>query len=377
MNSDQHPSPALPTLTVVVPSFNQGETIEQTLISICDHNAMDGVEVLVFDACSTDGTERVLDAWKSRCTVIQEKDRGQSDAINKGFKRASGDIVCWLNTDDMFFPGALDRVRTLFAENPEAGVISGRGVHLKKDGSFDILFPEGPDLSERNIQSMRIDLLQPAVFFRRSSLEQIGGINPDLQYLMDLDLWMRFVKAGVKWKLVDDFFSSARVYPETKTSSGGWTRLREHMKLTRRHTGSMFSRTTLSLLMTWGMASPYPRLQKLFEILYRVYTLMRSGSVRPPRHQPLECLGETRVSFPWYQGSCDSIRVCLERLDGTAGAAKVRILCDGVEWEGPFHAGENEIELRGDFASPLFSVSVETSPPVVFKLLNVIPGRKF
>ena len=143
-------SPALshqniPSLTVVVPSFNQANTIEQTLTSILDHNNPEGLEVLVFDSKSTDGTSKVLEKWENRCTITREKDNGQSDAINKGFLKANGEIICWLNADDIFFPHALDRVRQRFSENPSTQVINGRGVHLYQDGGFKIPFPEKLD----------------------------------------------------------------------------------------------------------------------------------------------------------------------------------------------------------------------------------------
>ena len=110
----------IPSLTVVVPSFNQAHTLEQTLISILAHNNPEGLEVLVFDSMSTDVTSEILDQWESHCTIIREKDRGQSDAINKGFIKAKGDIICWLNSDDIFFPQALDQVRQKFLEYPSS-----------------------------------------------------------------------------------------------------------------------------------------------------------------------------------------------------------------------------------------------------------------
>jgi len=155
----------IPSLTVVVPSFNQANTLEQTLISILDHNNSEGLEVLVFDSMSTDGTATILEKWANRCNIIREKDRGQSDAINKGFIKAKGDIVCWLNSDDIFFPHALDQVRQKFLENPSAEVINGQGVHLYQDGGFKIPFPENLDLKKTMPNDLQIDILQPTIFF--------------------------------------------------------------------------------------------------------------------------------------------------------------------------------------------------------------------
>ena len=164
----------IPSLTVVVPSFNQANTLAQTLTSILDHNNPEGLEVLVFDAMSTDGTSDILNQWENRCKIIREKDSGQSDAINKGFIKAKGDIICWLNSDDIFFPHALDQVRQRFSENPSTQVISGRGVHLYQDGGFKISFPENLDFEKTSSNDLQIDILQPTVFFSARSFGKTG-----------------------------------------------------------------------------------------------------------------------------------------------------------------------------------------------------------
>ena len=174
--------------------------------------------------------QKFLSDGKNRCTIIQEKDKGQSDAINKGFIRAKGYIVCWLNSDDIFFPHALDQVRQKFTKNPSTQIISGKGVHLYHDGGFKIPFPEKLDFANSLSNDLQIDILQPTVFFRRDFLEKLGGINPKLHYVMDWDLWYRFIKQKAIWLTVNDFFSAARVHPKTKTSSGGLPRLFEHWR---------------------------------------------------------------------------------------------------------------------------------------------------
>ena len=266
-----HPSNKnIPSLTVVVPSFNQANTIEQTLTSILDHNNLEGLEVLVFDSMSTDETSEILDQWESHCTIIREKDRGQSDAINKGFIKAKGDIVCWLNSDDIFFPHALDQVRQKFLENPSAEVINGQGVHLYQDGGFKIPFPENLDLKKTMPNDLQIDILQPTIFFRRDLLEKLGGINTRLRYVMDWDLWYRFIKEKAVWLTVGDFYSAARVHPKTKTSSGGLSRLFEHWQVAKKHTGTWFPRSTLGLFFSWGLEDAPKLLSSLFKLVYNL-----------------------------------------------------------------------------------------------------------
>jgi glycosyltransferase involved in cell wall biosynthesis len=363
------------SLTVVIPSFNQAETIEQTLTSILDHNNLEGLEVLVFDSMSADGTSEILERWKNRCTIIQEKDKGQSDAINKGFIRAKGDIVCWLNSDDIFFPHALDQVRQKFAENPSTEVISGQGVHLYQDGGFKIPFPKTIDFDKSSSNDFQIDILQPTVFFRRDLLERLGGINPKLHYVMDWDLWCRFIKENANWLTVDDFFSAARVHPETKTSSGGLQRLFEHWRIARKHTGLWFPKSTRGLFFSWGLEDAQPPLSSLFKLVYNLKSFCRVGEVKPNFHSSQFCEGKTQITFPWYGGKTNSINIELEFHNIHSLPEKITLNINGQSFNKKLTGKEKKqtITIDSTFVTNAFKVSISTEAQVRFRVLKVMP----
>ena len=368
-----HPSNKnIPSLTVVVPSFNQANTIEQTLTSILDHNNPEGLEVLVFDSMSTDGTSEILDQRESHCTIIRKKDRGQSDAINKGFIKAKGDIVCWLNSDDIFFPHALDQVRQRFSENPSSQVVSGRGVHLYQDGGFKISFPENFDFEKSMSNDLQIDILQPTVFFRRDLLEKLGGINPTLNYVMDWDLWCRFIKEKATWLRVDDLYSAARVYPKTKTSSGGLSRLLEHWRVTRKHTGSWFPRPTLGLFCSWGLEDAPKPLSLFFKLVYNFKFFFLFKKIKPNIHNSQFCQGETHITFPWYGGKASSIKIELE-FDNLP--EKITLKINGQTFDTKLNRGGKKqiITIEETFEKNLFNLSILTELPVRFRVLKVTP----
>jgi glycosyltransferase involved in cell wall biosynthesis len=366
----------IPSLTVVIPSFNQAETIEQTLTSILGHNNLGGLEVLVFDSMSADGTSEILERWEDRCTIIQEKDKGQSDAINKGFIRAKGDIVCWLNSDDMFFPHALDRVREMFAGNPSTEVISGRGVHLYQDGGFKIPFPEQLDFEKSLSGDLQIDVLQPAVFFRRDLLEKLGGINPKLHYVMDWDLWCRFIKENANWLTVDDFFSAARVHPETKTSSGGLPRLFEHWRVTRKHTGLWFPKSTRGLFFSWGLEDTPPPLSYLFKLAYNLKSLCRFGEIKPNFHSPQFCEGKTQITFPWYGDKTNSINIELEFHNLDALPENIILNINGQSFTRKLIRKEIKQVITLDYPleGNVITVSLSTESPARFRIIKIMPS---
>jgi len=363
----------IPSLTVVVPSFNQANTLTQTLTSILDHNDSEGLEVLVFDAMSTDRTLDILNQWEKRCTIIREKDRGQSDAINKGFIKAKGDIICWLNSDDIFFPHALDQVRQRFSENPSAQVISGRGVHLYQDGGFKILFPENLDFENFLPKDLQINILQPTVFFRRDLLEKLGGINPQLHYVMDSDLWYRFIKANAVWLTVDDFYSAARVHPKTKTSSGGLTRLFEHWRVARKHTDSWFPRSTLGLFFSWGLEDAPQPLSLLFKIAYNLKSFFLFKKIKPNIHNSQFCHGKTHIKFPWYGDKVNSIKI---ELEFNNLPEKIALKINNQSFNPKLNRGlKNQIiTIDQEFETNLFNLSILTEIPVEFRVLKVTPS---
>ena len=179
-----------PFFSVITPSWNQGKFLRGCIESVRAQGDSD-FEHLIFDNCSTDDTANVA-AEFPHVRFFCEKDRGQSDAVNKGLRAARGEIICWLNSDDEYEAGAFAALRRAF-ENPDIQVVFGDVRQVGYDGAGDALacgcFETRLDLVRW--WSGRVKLHQPAVFFRRSVLEKIGTLREDLHYAMDYEFWWR------------------------------------------------------------------------------------------------------------------------------------------------------------------------------------------
>jgi glycosyltransferase involved in cell wall biosynthesis len=172
------------------------------------------------DGGSTDESIEIIRRYEQHISWwVSEKDRGQSDAINKGFSRATGEIVNWLCSDDVLLPGALARIAMAFAENPGADVVVG---------SSKITYPD-PRLNRLGIASpLSVELLpctnkipQPACFYRRSLLKRSPPLDESLHYAMDLELWAYFVASGARWHFIPDVVAEMRFSDSNKTAAGG------------------------------------------------------------------------------------------------------------------------------------------------------------
>lgn len=203
--------------TVVIPTLNQAETIEDTLDSIYGQQYAN-VEIIVADGGSSDGTMAVLERHRHRLArVLEGPDRGQSEAINKGFALASGDILCWLNSDDYFLPGALHRVAETFAADPGVQFVVGAGDVISKDHAFLRHVPALP-MTEATLLNWKNDqwVMQQCCFWSRALWQQVGGVDESLHLLMDYDLWFRLSRA-TEAALIDTRLAVMRYHPDVKT----------------------------------------------------------------------------------------------------------------------------------------------------------------
>ena len=188
------------------------------------------------DGGSTDETASVVKDYASRLTFISEKDRGQSHAINKGFQRANGAILAWLNSDDLFLPGAVSKAVQVFRERPATGAVYGEGYLIDPDGNVTGRFPCTEPLNLWKLVHLSDYILQQTVFFRSDVIRQLGYLDENLHYTMDWDILIRIAR---RWPLeyVPEYLGCLREYPEAKTSAGGARRVKEIVTLLRRHTG--------------------------------------------------------------------------------------------------------------------------------------------
>jgi glycosyltransferase involved in cell wall biosynthesis len=201
-------------ISIITPSYNQGHFIEETIRSVVQQNYPE-LEYIIIDGGSKDDTVDIIKKYESQITYWEsKKDKGQSDAINKGLAKATGDIVAWLNSDDMYTDNALRRVATIFSKNPDVDIVYGN------------VWQCYPDKTEKHINVKfnpkhfltGVNMHQPSVFWRRKVHEEVGFIDESLYYTMDYDLWLRLFYNYKSYK-TESILSKFRCHVDAKTSN--------------------------------------------------------------------------------------------------------------------------------------------------------------
>lgn len=225
---------SLPLFSVVTPSYNQGRFIRATIESVLSQD-YPRLEYIIMDGGSTDETASVVKDYASRLTFISEKDRGQTHAINKGFKMARGELLAYLNSDDLFLPGMVRNAVNGFQKNRNAGAVYGEGYLIDGDGKVSSRFPHTEPFNLWKLVHLSDYILQQSVAFRKTVLDEMGYLDEDLHYVMDWDILIRI---GMKYPLeyIPEFMGCLREYAEAKTFRGGAERIREMRRMLRRHT---------------------------------------------------------------------------------------------------------------------------------------------
>ena len=233
--------PSLPRITVITPSFNQGIYIEQTIKSIHSQD-YPNLEHLVVDGGSTDQTLDVLRKYEKQMHWVSEPDRGQTHAINKGLQGATGDVICYLNSDDLFTPGALLKVGGFFRDHPQAFWLTGKcqiidqnGQEMRRPGTiYKNFWLHGHSLKVLSVMNY---LSQPATFWRRGAFEQVGYLDERWYFTMDYDYWLRLGKHYRLWFL-DEYLACFRVHPASKGSSSAKSQFDEELEVAKQHVSS-------------------------------------------------------------------------------------------------------------------------------------------
>lgn len=227
-----------PRITVITPSLNQGRYLGECIASIVAQG-YPNLEYFVIDGGSKDESLSVIEQNAGHIDYwVSEPDKGQSDAINKGLRRSSGELVCWLNADDYFLPSAIETMANAYRENLFAPFYFGDGVRVDDTGQvLGNFFPAGQHVFDRKALLMGLNyVLQPAAFINRAALEAVGYLDAQLQFGMDSDLWMRLSALGEPHP-VPAVIAASREYSSTKTASGSFKRIEELRQISMRHTG--------------------------------------------------------------------------------------------------------------------------------------------
>lgn len=226
-----------PSVSIVTPSYNQAAYIEDTILSVGNQDYGD-IEHVIIDGGSTDGTTDILEHYQEKYDLrwVSEADEGQADGINKGFSMANGEILGWLNSDDVFISrSVVSKAVTALTEYPNADLVNGRGIRLKENGQWDHPIKRREQkLSHTGLKHLAT-VLQPATFWYRYVWEDVG-INTNLEYAFD---WDYFIRATRDYNMVpiSDFLIGYRWQGENKTTTGGLPRAKEIRDVTGEYLG--------------------------------------------------------------------------------------------------------------------------------------------
>jgi glycosyltransferase involved in cell wall biosynthesis len=228
----------LPSFTIVTPCLNGAATLPATLASVRDQRYDGDVEHVVVDGGSTDGTLDILAAAPG-VRYVSEPDRGLSDAVNKGIRMATGDVIGWLNADDVYLPGALAQVGTALARSPDALWATGPCLIIDADGREIRRFVTGYKSFLLRRYSYRMHLVQnfvpaPSTFVRRQAFDRIGVFDERFKYSMDYDLWLRLGRIGAPLVL-DQPLAAFRMAEGSLSMTGFERQFAEHVQNAREH----------------------------------------------------------------------------------------------------------------------------------------------
>ncbi len=218
-------------ISIVTPSYNQGKYIERTIRSVLSQEVQD-LEYEVIDGGSADETIWILKRYEERLSWISEPDKGPSDAINKGFRRSGGPVLGWLNSDDIYYPGALKTVLEFFDKNPDVDVLYGDTYHIDENDEVIEKYPT-EDWNWTRLHE-RCFISQPAAFFRRRVFDQYGPLEVGVR-CMDYEYWLRLGKNGVRFAHLSRILAATRLHKEAFTVAGRVAGHKEVNGFTRKH----------------------------------------------------------------------------------------------------------------------------------------------
>lgn len=233
----------LPRITIVTPSFNQASYLEQTICSVLDQG-YPNLEYGIVDGGSTDGSIQIIERYRKRLDfVIIESDEGQTEAINKGLRRAEGEVVGWLCSDDTLLPGALGTIGQYFANHRDDVWLAGACRVVDPDGRvMSVAHPCGEfTLSGVLLRSddRPVVFPQPSMFWRKFLHDQLGLLDESLHYCMDFEFWLRLIRAGHRPALLDAELATYRLHDTSKSCATPEGFLQEHIIIEGRYSRTL------------------------------------------------------------------------------------------------------------------------------------------
>jgi glycosyltransferase involved in cell wall biosynthesis len=228
-----------PLVSIVTPSYNQARYLEQTIRSVLEQD-YPNIEYLVADGGSTDGSLDLIRRYADRLAWwVSEKDRGQTDAINKGFARAKGDILAWINSDDTYEPHAVAEAVEFLVSHPEVGLVYGNANYIDENGSPLGHFPAA-QTDFRRLRRGYVHIPQQAAFWRADLWREVGPLDPSFYFAMDYDLWVRLA-GRTSLQYVPRLWANFRLHSQGKSVAADDRCWPEMLKVHYRNGGSWFS----------------------------------------------------------------------------------------------------------------------------------------
>lgn len=230
-----------PKISVITPSYNQGQFLEETILSVVGQN-YPALEYIIMDGGSADNSVEVIKKYERHLSHwVSEKDGGQAAAINTGFGMATGDILAWLNSDDMYLPGALFYVAAQFTTG-KPSIFFGNGLHFIEGNPRWVFGSDVKRAHENKDLTLTDYIIQPSSFFSKGAWSETGNLDESLTFGFDWDWFIRARKSGVNFLPDDKYLSLYRIHEAHKTGAGGAHRCEELATIYGRHAGPEYGR---------------------------------------------------------------------------------------------------------------------------------------
>ncbi|MDR0864706.1 MAG: glycosyltransferase [Candidatus Symbiothrix sp.] len=227
-------------ISIVTPSYNQGQFIEKTIVSVLNQTYKN-IEYILVDGGSTDNTMEIVNRYRDKIDIIiSEKDNGQSDAINKGFKLSTGTLVGWINSDDILYPDCVEKIVELYQNHPDGAIYyHSFNEMIDRDGKsikiYQHIIPDRKYLLKTDCR-----VIQQGSFYNLDLVKKTGYMDAANHYCMDLDLWLSLLKEGPIYHTQDGPHAGFRIYTGTKTDTGKEKFLKNIYQVLRKHKAKIY-----------------------------------------------------------------------------------------------------------------------------------------
>lgn len=242
-------------ISIITVSYNQGKYIEDNILSVLNQHYKN-YEHIIIDACSTDGTIEILKKYP-HLIWTSEPDKGQSDGLNKGFRKATGDIIAWINSDDKLYPNALEIINKFFTENPNKYVLTGNQVIIDEAGN-ELRTIRAEKFTYDHLLNEPSSVMQNSTFFRKSVLLDVGYLDESFHYTMDHELFVRIASKYESFA-INENLACFRIWEGSKTYTSQIKFFKETVRMKRKHHAKIFTSGNAWLLWQF-IKEPFKRI---------------------------------------------------------------------------------------------------------------------